>query len=622
MKQVVGIFSLLLFVFVATALMSDAFLKPFNLENLMKRTALFGIISIGVAFVIITGGIDLSVGSIICLVGCGLPFLLQVEYVALGEVSVSRVTANTGTIELARPPNGFSQGDRVRLIGSATDNDRLYRVSGIGSTGINVAPRPGSDATGGRLAVVHPVEVDGATLVLGKPFTDRDGVGHRMAPRDRLTFVLEDGREGATARIVSVDGDRMGLSESAPEQLAGVLGLARRPWTSVPVALAIVLGASLAIGLFHGLLIARLKLQPFVVTLCGLLLYRGITRGFTQDQTQGLIDEYPTLKLIATAELARIPLVWGLLAAGGVLLVGGSAWAWLSRRRLAGEGTLLGVMAVPVSTVLLGLCLLVWGVGEMPSQETIAIEADREQSVRVDLPEGTSRVRVEAAAGEGAQWQTIDETDVAVSEARQELIVPSLKTIVEAKPGEWTQLRVVVLERVEPEIGLPAPLMILLVVGVLASVFLNHTIYGRYLLAMGNNEEAALYSGIHTGRMIVLAYVICAGLAGLGGVLFVLDINSAQPVDFGNFYELYAIAAAVLGGCSLRGGEGTILGVVIGAALMRVLKNMITLVDWMPTYIEYAIIGAVILAGVIVDELVKRAAARRRLQRIRGGDAE
>jgi ribose transport system permease protein len=139
---------------------------------------------------------------------------------------------------------------------------------------------------------------------------------------------------------------------------------------------------------------------------------------------------------------------------------------------------------------------------------------------------------------------------------------------------------------------------------------------------MGNNEEAARYSGIRTDRMIILAYVVCAGLAGLGGVLFVLDINSAQPVDFGNFYELYAIAAAVLGGCSLRGGEGTILGVVIGAALMRVLKNMITLVDWMPTYIEYAIIGAVILAGVMVDELLKRASSRRRLQRIRGESGE
>jgi ribose/xylose/arabinose/galactoside ABC-type transport system permease subunit len=252
----------------------------------------------------------------------------------------------------------------------------------------------------------------------------------------------------------------------------------------------------------------------------------------------------------------------------------------------------------------------------MSSQEIISIEADEQRVVSVDLPEATSRVRVEATA-DGTNWSAVDEISVAATETRQELAVPSLATIRAARPGQWTGLRVVVLERVEPEIGLPAPLVILLVVGVMASVFLNHTIYGRYLLAMGNNEESARYSGINTQRMTILAYVICAGLAGLGGVLFVLDINSAQPVDFGNFYELYAIAAAVLGGCSLRGGEGTILGVVIGAALMRVLKNMITLVDWMPTYIEYAIIGAVILAGVIVDELVKRAAARRRLQRIR-----
>ena len=95
--------------------MSDAFLKPFNLENLMKRPALFGIISIGVAFVIITGGIDLSIGSIICLVGCGLPFLLQVEYVAIGEISVARVVAESGAVQLARPPTELSAGDRVRL---------------------------------------------------------------------------------------------------------------------------------------------------------------------------------------------------------------------------------------------------------------------------------------------------------------------------------------------------------------------------------------------------------------------------------------------------------------------------------------------------------------------------
>ena len=84
-----------------------------------------------------------------------------------------------------------------------------------------------------------------------------------------------------------------------------------------------------------------------------------------------------------------------------------------------------------------------------------------------------------------------------------------------------------------------------------------------------------------------------------------LDVNSVQPAVHGNFYELYAIAAAVLGGCSLRGGEGTILGVIIGAAVMRVLYNAINILG-IPTQLEFAIIGAVILLGVIADELFKR----------------
>ena len=86
-----------------------------------------------------------------------------------------------------------------------------------------------------------------------------------------------------------------------------------------------------------------------------------------------------------------------------------------------------------------------------------------------------------------------------------------------------------------------------------------------------------------------------------------------QPASFGEFYELYAIAAAVLGGCSLRGGEGSILGVIIGAAVMRVLYNAINILG-IPTHLEFAIIGAVILAGVIVDEMVKRMVAKRRLK--------
>ena len=318
-----GIAFLLLAVCLYTAASSDRFLRVGNIENLVHRTALFGILSVGAAFVIITGGIDLSIGSLVCLVGVLLPFLLT-----------------------------------------------------------------------------------------------------------------------------------------------------ERGWP-VPAAVAAVLGLSVAIGAIHGVLITKMRLQPFVVTLCGLLLYRGIARGVTGDQSQGFGVQFKNLRSMATF---RIP---------------------------------------------------VFGAGD----------------------------------------------DV---------------------------------------FHLPATTLILIIIAVIAAVFLNKTIYGRYLLALGNRPEAARYSGINVDSMTVLAYVICASLAGLGGVLFVLDINAAQPSDFGNFYELYAIAAAVLGGCSLRGGEGSIAGVVIGAAVMVVLSNAINLVH--PDYqnIEFAIIGGVILIGVTVDELARRFVASRR----------
>ncbi|HEY7116503.1 MAG TPA: ABC transporter permease, partial [Tepidisphaeraceae bacterium] len=163
--------------------------------------------------------------------------------------------------------------------------------------------------------------------------------------------------------------------------------------------------------------------------------------------------------------------------------------------------------------------------------------------------------------------------------------------------------------------ALPIPVLILLAVAIAAAVFLNLTVYGRYLLALGRNEQAARYSGIRTKPLIVLTYVISALLAGLGGVLFVLDDGSAQPSLMGNFYELWAIAAAVLGGCSLRGGEGSILGVIIGAAVLQVLRNAITLLG-IPARLDFAVVGVVILAGVTVDELVRRLAAHRRAARL------
>ncbi len=370
MKRILGILILLLVVYFATWLFSDlftgrkAFLSAYNQENLLRRTALFGIISVGVAFVIITGGIDLSIGSVICLIGVGFPFALT-EW----------------------------------------------------------------------------------------------------------------------------------------------------EWP-LPVALGVLFLVSLGIGLFHGVMVTKVGLQPFVVTLCGLLMYRGITRGFTKDQRAGFGSDFQELKFLATGKVPFEPV---LIAAGVVLIL----WGLF---RLTRGAALQGKMTMGAGGASLLVVLLFWG-------------------------------------------------------------------------GNFE---------------LPVPILILAGVAFLAGILLNLTIYGRYLLALGNNVEAARFSGINTDRMIILAYVICSFLAGLAGLLMVLDVNSGQPVDFGNFYELYAIAAAVLGGCSLRGGTGTILGVIIGTALMQVLRNMIKLVDWIPQNIEFAIIGIVILAGVTADELFKKLAARRR----------
>jgi ribose transport system permease protein len=99
--------------------------------------------------------------------------------------------------------------------------------------------------------------------------------------------------------------------------------------------------------------------------------------------------------------------------------------------------------------------------------------------------------------------------------------------------------------------------------------------------------------------------------------MFMLDLNSVQPSSHGSFYELYAIAAAVLGGCSLRGGEGSIIGVVIGMAVLRLLYNASNLLG-IPTQLEFTIIGGVILVGAIVDEVAKRVVHRLRQRRQSG----
>jgi ribose transport system permease protein len=171
---------------------------------------------------------------------------------------------------------------------------------------------------------------------------------------------------------------------------------------------------------------------------------------------------------------------------------------------------------------------------------------------------------------------------------------------------------------------LPYPVLIFLIVALVAAYVLHFTVFGRYVYAIGGNRDAAEYSGIHVKRVETSTYVISAGLAGLAGICYAAYVGQVSH-SVGVAYELYAIAAAVLGGCSLRGGEGTVLGIVIGSAVMRVIDNGITMFQYryadaagqaqtfrLNTNWTFVIIGGVILVAVILDQVVHIAQAKRR----------
>jgi ribose transport system permease protein len=251
------------------------------------------------------------------------------------------------------------------------------------------------------------------------------------------------------------------LSVGSIFALLGVLlSITLTEW-HVPAALAVVLvvAVSVGLGLVHGLLVTRLNIQPFIVTLCGLLFYRGLARFIANDETKGF---------------------------------------------------------------------------------------------------GT---------GQGFEWLT-------------SLATGSL-------------------------FGVPSPFILLIVVAAVMWVVLHRSVYGRYLFAVGRNEEAARYSGINARAVVASAYVVSGLTAGISGVLLAFYTNSVSPSSHGNFFELFGIAAAVLGGCSLRGGEGSVVGIIIGAALLQVLQNLVNLLG-IPSSLNFAVMGAVILIGVIADQLLSR----------------
>jgi ribose transport system permease protein len=174
---------------------------------------------------------------------------------------------------------------------------------------------------------------------------------------------------------------------------------------------------------------------------------------------------------------------------------------------------------------------------------------------------------------------------------------------------------------------MPYPVLIFLIVALVSAYVLHFTVFGRYVYAIGGNRDAAEYSGINVKRVETMTYVISALLAGVAGVCYAAYIGQMSQ-QVGIAYELYAIAGAVLGGCSLRGGEGTILGVTIGCAIMRVIDNGINMFQFRyteagrpriwridPNY-NFIIIGAVILIAVILDQVAHIVQANRRTRKV------
>ena len=160
-------------------------------------------------------------------------------------------------------------------------------------------------------------------------------------------------------------------------------------------------------------------------------------------------------------------------------------------------------------------------------------------------------------------------------------------------------------------LGVPHSFIVFLIVALVMGIVLHRSVFGRYLFAVGKNEEAARYSGIRTTAIVAAAYIISGALAGLSSIYLAMYTRSISPASHGNFYELYGIAAAVLGGCSLRGGEGSMVGIVLGTILLQVLQNLVNLLG-IPSSLNFAVMGTVILIGVLADQQLTRLRDRRR----------
>jgi len=159
-------------------------------------------------------------------------------------------------------------------------------------------------------------------------------------------------------------------------------------------------------------------------------------------------------------------------------------------------------------------------------------------------------------------------------------------------------------------LAIPTPVWLMAIIAVIFAVFLNSTVTGRHIYALGGNEEATRISGINTDRLKILVYSLGGCLSGIAGIITASKLGIGQPTA-GNGFELDAIAAVVIGGASLAGGAGTVTGTIIGAAIMGILRNALVLLS-IKSHWQQFIIGCVIIIAVTIDQ-IRRASRKTKI---------